>query len=412
MHTGNTNHLLMVTFVLMTAAVAGCEDAIPGEVLFVSSSIVDTDQSTCFDDSGEITCPSAGEAFHGQDALYVGAEPLYSDNGDGTVTDEHTGLMWQQDPGGKMGFDDAVAGAASFDLAGHDDWRLPTITELYSLILFSGLDVSGCPDEDSCELVPFIDETVFDFEYGDTGAGERLIDSQMASSTEYVSTTMDGDHTMFGVNFADGRIKGYGTSDPMSGEDKTFFVHHVRGISDYGSNEFVDNGDGTVTDAVAGTMWMQSDSGSGMNWEVALAWCEESEHAGYDDWRLPDAKELQSLVDYSRSPATTDSAAIDPAFEVSTITDEGGGTNYPFFWSSTTHATTMGGESAAYVAFGEALGWMQGPDGSYTLMDVHGAGAQRSDPKTGDASDYPYGHGPQGDVIRIDNHVRCVRDAV
>ena len=38
------------------------------------------------------------------------------------------------------------------------------------------------------------------------------------------------------------------------------------------------------------------------------------------------------------------------------------------------------------------------------------AGAQRSDPKTGDPDDYPYGHGPQGDVIRIYNFVRLVRD--
>jgi hypothetical protein len=43
-------------------------------------------------------------------------------------------------------------------------------------------------------------------------------------------------------------------------------------------------------------------------------------------------------------------------------------------------------------------------------MDVHGAGAQRSDPKNGDPGDYPYGHGPQGDVVRIYNYVRCVRD--
>lgn len=49
--------------------------------------------------------------------------------------------------------------------------------------------------------------------------------------------------------------------------------------------------------------------------------------------------------------------------------------------------------------------------GSYRLLDVHGAGAQRSDPKTGDASRFPRGRGPQGDVIRIDNFVRCVRDA-
>jgi hypothetical protein len=43
------------------------------------------------------------------------------------------------------------------------------------------------------------------------------------------------------------------------------------------------------------------------------------------------------------------------------------------------------------------------------LLDVHGAGAQRSDPKTGDASAYPHGHEPQGDVVRINNFVRLVR---
>ncbi|MDX2436842.1 MAG: hypothetical protein QNL88_07320 [Acidobacteriota bacterium] len=46
----------------------------------------------------------------------------------------------------------------------------------------------------------------------------------------------------------------------------------------------------------------------------------------------------------------------------------------------------------------------------FQLLDVHGAGSQRSDPKTGDHDDYPYGHGPQGDVIRIYNFVRLVRD--
>jgi hypothetical protein len=61
------------------------------------------------------------------------------------------------------------------------------------------------------------------------------------------------------------------------------------------------------------------------------------------------------------------------------------------------------------VAFGESLGWMQGVGGEYQLLDVHGAGSQRSDPKSGDASRYPHGRGPQGDVIRILNFVRPVR---
>ena len=49
--------------------------------------------------------------------------------------------------------------------------------------------------------------------------------------------------------------------------------------------------------------------------------------------------------------------------------------------------------------------------GTYQLLDVHGAGAQRSDPKIGNPADYPHGLGPQGDVRRIYNFVRCVRGA-
>ena len=44
-----------------------------------------------------------------------------------------------------------------------------------------------------------------------------------------------------------------------------------------------------------------------------------------------------------------------------------------------------------------------------TWTDVHGAGAQRSDPKSGNPDDYPTGKGPQGDAIRIYNFVRLVR---
>jgi hypothetical protein len=52
----------------------------------------------------------------------------------------------------------------------------------------------------------------------------------------------------------------------------------------------------------------------------------------------------------------------------------------------------------------------QGNDaGDYHYIDVHGAGAQRSDPKAGDPAMFPHGRGPQGDVIRIYNYVRLVR---
>ncbi len=382
--------------------------------------IVETGQAQCYDNTHQIPCPQIGELFYGQDASFTGNEPSYQNNGDSTITDNVTGLMWQKsadmdgdgdiDIDDKVTYDEAVAGAATFNLAGYTDWRLPTIKELYSLILFSGLDPSGWSG-DPGELVPFIDTAYFDFGWGDEAAGERLIDAQYVSITLYDTTTMIDDETAFGVNFADGRIKGYGLE--IFGSDKTFYVKYVRGNTAYGRNEFTDNGNGTITDNATSLMWQQGDSETGLNWEEAIAWVEQrnaENFLGYSDWRLPNIKELQSIVDYTRSPLTTGSAAIDPLFYCSQITDEAGGADYPYYWSGTTHENMVNGRAAAYVSFGRAFGWMLDPYGIYQLLDVHGAGAQRSDPKSGDPADWPYGHGPQGDVIRIYNYVRCVRD--
>jgi hypothetical protein len=407
--------LLIISFVFTTGIFSFCINN--GNINDIetdySYTIVDTGQTKTFNNSISINPPSESSAFYGQDAQYTRYVPNYLDNDDGTITDLNTGLMWQKSTGDKMTWDEAKSGADSFNLAGYDDWRLPTIKELYSLILFSGLDpmVEGSGSDD---LIPFIDTDYFDFEYGDV-YGDRLIDSQYWSSTKYVSTTMNNNETAFGVNFADGRIKGYPTEPTGRGArqtEKTSFAKYVRGNTEYGINDFMDNNDGTITDEATGLMWMKTDSQSPMNWEDALSYAESLDYAEYTDWRLPNAKELQSIVDYTRSPHTTSSAAIDPMFEVTTITDEGDNTNYPFYWTSTTHESmAKEGENAVYIAFGEALGFMEVPPDSanYNLWDVHGAGAQRSDPKTGNPDDYPYGFGPQGDVIRIYNYVRCVR---
>ncbi|GEM_PF-1785306 len=401
------------------------------------AALPDTGQDKCYGaNSTEIACPEQGAAFSGQDAKYVGNAPSYTDNQDGTITDNVTGLMWQQEPDfnddgiinqqDKKTFAAANDDAATLDLGGHTDWRLPTIKELYSLIDFSGTTGTADPSSTTvpADAVPYIDTDYFNFEYGDTAAGERYIDAQYWSSTEYVSTTMDGAATAFGVNFADGRIKGYPTTQATD----IRYVRYVRGPA-YGENEFVDNADETITDNSTDLMWLQKDSGSfetgytneyetpagSLNWEQALGWCEGLEFAGHDDWRLPNAKELQSLVDYTRSPDTTDSAAIDPLFSATKLekgTNNSGVPNYPYYWSSTTHLD--GPDFAVYVAFGEAQGYMELPNATTTgqqLYDVHGAGAQRSDPKAGDPTPYQgEGNGPQGDAISIYNFARCVRD--
>jgi len=367
--------------------------------LTVSSVInLDTGQVKCYDNSNEIPCPQKGEGFYGQDAQYASAQLAYVDNGDGTVTDLNTGLMWIQDPGEKMAYYDAIASAEDFSFADYNDWRVPTIKELYSLMDFSGVDdaVTGTD--------PFLNWDVFVFKYGDPSQGEREIDSQWVTSSIYTGSVMNGQECFFGVNFADGRIKCYPTS---GNKNNGYFLRLVRGTETYGENQFMDNNNGTVSDLTTGLTWQQADSGEGMNWGDALAYCESLELAGQDDWRLPNAKELQYLVDYDRGPDETNSAAIDPLFSISSITNEAGQTDYPFFWSSTTHENARNAQNAAYISFGRAMGYM----GS-TWMDVHGAGAQRSDPKSGDPTDYPTGQGPQGDARRIDNYVRCVRGGI
>jgi hypothetical protein len=413
-----SNYMIILTFVL--SIFIGCKESSTsvnngGNKLpdVTGYPVVSTNQTIYYDTMDQISAPLSNSAFYGQDAQYSRNEPRYQDNSDGTITDLVTGLMWQKsaDLNGdtvinysdKLTYSKALAGASKFSLAGYNDWRLPTIKELYSLIMFSGKD----PRVESTTtngLIPFINTQYFDFAYGDLDAGERIIDAQYATSTLYVSTTMGGSQTMFGVNFADGRIKGYGLQ-MLSGE-KTFYVKYVRGNAGYGVNNFTDNGDTTITDNATGLMWMKNDSRSAMNWEAALSYAENLEYAGHSDWRLPDAKELQTIVDYTRSPSTTNSASINPLFNCTPIINEAGEADYASYWTSTTHqsSSNIPGAAAVYINFGRGMGYMFG-----SWIDVHGAGAQRSDPKAGNPKDFPFGRGPQGDAIRIFNYVRCVR---
>lgn len=362
--------------------------------------IVDTNVTEFYNNNSIITEPSIGEAFYGQDASYITNTPSYTDNGDGTITDDITGLMWEQDMGEKITYTEAFVKAESATLGGHTDWRVPTIKELYSLILFTGR-VQG---ESAVEM--FININYFNQPLGNVSIGEREIDAQTWSSTQYVGQTMNASETVFGVNFVDGRIKGYPRIKPGSGTANSMYFRMVRGNSEYGLNNFVDNGDNTISDLATGLMWQKSDDGVARNWEQAHFYSENLDLASHNDWRLPNAKELQSIVDYTRSPQTTNSPAINPVFETTEINDPNGNSGYyPFFWTSTTHLDGANPYSnAVYIAFGEGLGQMNGE-----LMDVHGAGCQRSDPKSGDINDYPQYFGPQGDLRSVFNYVRAVR---
>lgn len=401
--------------------------------------VVDTGQSRCYNTSAEIAAPAAGQPFYGQDAQSAGRAPSYTLSGDRrTVLDTVTGLTWMSGPNTTLttpvSAEKKTRAAAQawvgtvngMAYGGFSDWRLPSIKELYSLMNFKGTDPSSYTGNDTSVLTPFIDMAFFRFSYGQTSTGERIIDSQYASSDLFVVNPAEtGSPKLFGLNLADGRIKGYDLSMP-GGAEKTFYVQLVRGPSAYGTNSFTDNGDGTVSDAATGLMWTKADSGAAMTWQEALAWAQSrnaANHLGHGDWRLPDAKELHSLVNLANAPDFNGKPAIDTTFFTCTcITNENGASDFPYYWTSTTHAgystTGSAGGQAVYIPFGRALGW---PGGGW--VDVHGAGCQRSDPKTGPPFPYAtlhqvirngtthsgYAFGPQGDAIRGLNFVRLVR---
>ncbi|MCA9130584.1 MAG: DUF1566 domain-containing protein, partial [Planctomycetales bacterium] len=164
-----------------------------------------------------------------------------------------------------------------------------------------------------------------------------------------------------------------------------------------------------ITDKATGLTWTQNDSGKALYFDSALAYCEVLSLGGTDKWRLPNIKELHTVVDYSRSPDTTDSPAIDQLFNMTPITNEAGQKDLAQYWSSTTLISYPSDVSAAtYIAFGRARGY-DSPSKVWT--GAPGVGAQRNDPKVpSDENVFEFGRGPQG--VRRYNYASYVTGGV
>lgn len=372
-----TTFLMLILFVSSYSSMNNIKGFQDSSLVYSSTTtytLVDTGQDRYYDDSGnEISCPQIGEDYYGQDAQYDGIQPSYQDNGDGTVTDLITGLMWQQTPTTQsFSWQEALDYCEDLSLAGYDDWRTPSLKELFSIQSYE----SGWP---------YIDTSYFDL------AGSTVDKDQQywTSNFYYVGTTHGGAATAFGVNHGTGHIKGYPSEayGPMGN-----YVRAVRGDT-YGENDFVDNGDDTVTDQATGLTWQAIGTEVGMDWEAALIYAESLELGGYDDWRLPNIKELQSIVDYSGVFPAINSTL----FNCTSFLNEAGDLDYGYFWSST--SAYFGTNSPEYYyAWYTAFGYGVDNDGN----DTHGAGCVRFDVKEEDG---PAGEGGE----RVLNYVRCVR---
>ncbi len=248
-------------------------------------------------------------ATFGEDSDYTINPPSYTDNGDGTVTDNVTGLMWQQEDDNQTynwfeatGTYDATNNPGTTDvcdsstLASYLDWRLPDKYELESIV-----------DYGLSQPLPTIDSLAFP----NTNSSYYWSSNTFTNYPNYA----------WAVSFWGGAVDYDFKTDG-------YFIRCVRDGQST-NHSFAINGDGTVTDNVTGLMWQQEDDDITRDWESAIAYCENLivPPTTYSDWRLPNSKELFSIVDNLQySPAIDSIAFLN--------------TNSSYYWSSTTYTGT------------------------------------------------------------------------
>lgn len=234
----------------------------------------------------------------GEDNDFSINAPFFIDNGDGTITDTITGLMWQKLDGGEMTIENAVIYSDTLTLSGYTDWRLPTAQEGFSILNHQNVN-------------PSIDQNVF---------------SLTLAEYWWTSEFQANDPTKVWVTNSGGGVGNHPKNETISaGGTKRFHVRAVRSVSipETVTNHFTDNGDGTITDNLTGLIWQKTPYADTMSWENALAFADSLVIANKTEWRLPNIKELQSINDETKFNPSLDNNVFSSG-------------NQKKFWSSTT----------------------------------------------------------------------------
>src|SRR3989339_1091426 len=118
------------------------------------------------------------------------------------------------------------------------------------------------------------------------------------------------------------------------------------------AGDYTDNLNGTVTDNGTGLIWQQEDDNTTRTWEAAISYCEGLSLAGETDWRLPNMKELESIIDDSRN---------NPAIDIKAFPN----TNSSNYWSSTT-------PKASYTFYAWVVNFYSGSVSYYGNVKTNG----------------------------------------
>ncbi len=320
----------------------------------------------------------------GEDADYTINPPSFTDNGDGTVMDNVTGLVWQKADGGEMIWSNAVVYAQTNRVGGQSDWRVPASHEAFSILDHGRVNPALNTNYFTLSAAQYwwtADPQVADATHvwainagGGIGAHRQSETLSAGGTNRYhvrcvrgtaaatTWSTISGPYASAGTGFQ------YQDTNTLPQAAKLYRLHYAgsNGVPasppqliirraaasvalSWPTNSsgfaleyttrfapsasvtaalspahyFANNGNGTVADLNTGLTWQQAEGAAAMSWEAALQYAEGLALAGYTDWRLPNSKELQSINDEALA-----NPSVDTNFFV--------GANSSRHWSSTT----------------------------------------------------------------------------
>ncbi|MFN2425505.1 MAG: DUF1566 domain-containing protein [Candidatus Binatia bacterium] len=330
-----------------------------------------TGQINCW--NGATPTPCAGTAQDGE--LQKGIARSFTDNGNGTLTDNATGLMWEKlsDDGSIHDKDTAYTWANAFavkianlntnNFGGHNDWRLPNRFEMETMIdehesdplvhaAFKGPCTPGC-DVTSCSCT-----ATGDFFWSSTTV-ETLNTNAWRLQTDNADMNPGLKTNTRRVRAVRGEPAGCQVTNavPKTGQTECYNTAgsliscagtgHDGDIQRGVASSYTDNGDGTITDNLTGLMWeKQSDNGDIHDKDNTYTWANafaskvatlnSGSFAGYGDWRVPNRKELDTLVNLGAVNPSAYAAFNSGCVPTCTVTTCSC-TRSSVYWSSSTY---------------------------------------------------------------------------
>ena len=218
----------------------------------------------CYNDSGyKIPCPAEGGDFFGQDAQYAELGTCLPRNFDDAfdvpvIFDRNLGMLWVSAGSDTYDWNEAKTYCAGLNYDGIDNWRLPTIKEIFSYI-----DQSSSYSYSDTATVWTSDLSGEDYAYA--------ISLYYQRPDPYDKTSLNKVLCVAGRTIAKANL----TQTTVTA----------------GGNDYE-----LVLDSTTRLIWQKNPAESKKSWKKALSYCENLEYAGLTNWRLPNINELISLL--------------------------------------------------------------------------------------------------------------------